>query len=68
MIKRLPMIFDTETYLGCQVCYKKMGQTSIMETFDELLKDRKSFQIKRIVLQKLSKPLERFEDRPWNDN
>jgi hypothetical protein len=39
-----------------------------MKTFDELLKNRKSFHIKRIVLQKVNKPLEKFEDRPWNDN
>jgi hypothetical protein len=39
-----------------------------METFDELLKNRKSFQIKKIILQKIGKSLQKFEERPWNDN
>lgn len=68
MINETSIAFNTEIYLGCQVCYKKIKQTSIMKTFNELLKNRESFHIKRIVLQKISKPLEKFEDRPWNDN
>lgn len=68
MMNETSIAFDTEIYLGCQVCYKRIKQISIMKTFDELLKNRKSFHIKRIVLQKVNKPLEKFEDRPWNDN
>ena len=68
MINRNPISFATETHLDCQVCYKVIEQTSITETFDKLLENRKSFNIKKMVLQKTDKVLEKFEDRPWNDN
>lgn len=68
MINETSIAFDTEVYLGCQVCYKRVKQTSIMKTFDELLKNCEFPHIKRMVLQKINKPLEKFEDRPWNDN
>ena len=67
MTNKITTVFDTETYLDCQVCHKRVKQISIMETFDELLKNRKSFRIKKMVLQKINKPLEKFKDRPWND-
>lgn len=68
MMNRNPITFATETHLDYQVCYKTIEQTSITKTIDELLKNRKSFNIKKMVLQRTNKVLEKFEDRPWNDN
>ena len=68
MMNKIITVFNTETYMDCQVCHKVVKQASITKVFDELLKNRNSFNIKRMVLQKVNKPLEKFENRPWNDN